>query len=59
MAFTKFVEIYMEDMKPRLKLNTYLTKQHIIDSKIIPYFEKIKAWQILVPQILFSGKISC
>lgn len=39
MAFTKFVEIYMEDMKPRLKLNTYLTKQHIIDSKIIPYFE--------------------
>ena len=29
MGFPKFVEIYMEDIKPRIKLNTYLTKKHI------------------------------
>lgn len=40
MGFPQFVEIYMEDMKPRLKLNTFLTKKHIIDSKIILYFAK-------------------
>lgn len=40
MGFPQFVESYMEDMKPRLKLNTFLTKKHIIDSKIIPYFAK-------------------
>lgn len=39
MGFPQFVEIYMEDMKPRLKLNTFLTKTHIIQSKIIPYFK--------------------
>lgn len=40
MGFPQFVEIYMENMKPRLKLNTFLTKKYIIDSKIIPYFAK-------------------
>lgn len=39
MGFALFVEIYMEDRKPRLKLNTYLTKKHIIESKILPYFK--------------------
>lgn len=29
MGFPQFVEVYMEDMKPRLKLNTLLTKKHI------------------------------
>lgn len=39
MPFEKFVEIYMEDLKPRLKYNTWLTKKAIIDSKILPYFK--------------------
>jgi integrase len=39
MGFVQFVEIYMADMKPRLKLNTFLTKKHIIETKIIPYFK--------------------
>ncbi len=38
MGFNAFVDIYLEDMKPRLKLNTYLTKEHIINSKIRPFF---------------------
>lgn len=52
MAFTKFVEIYMEDMKPRLKLNTYLTKQHIISTKILPYFENKSLAEISATDII-------
>lgn len=39
MGFSQFVESYLEDLKPRLKYNTYLTKEHIIRTKILPYFE--------------------
>ena len=38
MNFAKFVEIYLEDIKPRIKLNTFMTKKHIIETKILPYF---------------------
>lgn len=39
MGFEKFVESYLADLKPRLKYNTYLTKEHIIETKILPYFK--------------------
>lgn len=39
MRFSVFVEQYIEDMKPRLKYNTFLTKKHIIEKKLLPYFE--------------------
>lgn len=39
MGFSVFVEQYLEDMKPRLKYNTFFTKKHIIATKIMPYFE--------------------
>ena len=38
MLFKDFVEVYAEDMKPRLKYNTWLTKEHIIKTKLLPYF---------------------
>lgn len=40
MGFGVFVEQYMDDIKPRIKYNTYLTKKNIIDTKIVPYFAK-------------------
>ena len=40
MGFSQFVESYLEDLKPRLKYNTYLTKEHIIRTKILPYFKE-------------------
>ena len=40
MNFAAFVELYIKDIKPRLKENTWLTKEHIIATKILPYFEK-------------------
>ena len=38
MKFADFVEIYKENIKPRLKENTWQTKEHIIRDKILPYF---------------------
>ncbi|MFI3255585.1 MAG: site-specific integrase [Eubacteriales bacterium] len=39
MKFEKFVEIYSNDMKARLKESTWLTKEHIIETKILPHFK--------------------
>lgn len=52
MYFKDFVEIYISDKKPRVKHNTWLTKQHIIDTKILPYFEKKKLSEIRASDIL-------
>lgn len=52
MGFPQFVEIYMEDMQPRLKLNTFLTKKHIIQSKIIPYFKNKSLAEITATDII-------
>ena len=40
MSFEAFVGLYLENLKPRLKYNTYLTKRGIINTKILPYFGK-------------------
>ena len=52
MGFPQFVEVYMEDMKPRLKLNTFLTKKHIMETKIIPYFEKKSLSEITATDVI-------
>ena len=46
MNFKSFVEHYSEDMQTRLKENTWETKKHIIDKKLIPYFGKLKMCNI-------------
>lgn len=52
MGFPQFVEVYVEDMKPRLKLNTFLTKKHIMETKIIPYFEKKSLAEITTTNVI-------
>ena len=42
MNFKDFVEMYVSDKKPRVKYNTWLSKETIIEKKILPYFEKKK-----------------
>lgn len=37
-SFRAFAEIYKEDMKPRLRYNTWVTKEHVIDQKLTPFF---------------------
>ena len=42
MAFESFIDTYTADMKNRLKENTWHTKEHIIRTKLLPYFAKRK-----------------
>lgn len=46
MSFEAFTELYVRDIKGRLKENTWLTKEHIIKTKILPYFQNRKISQI-------------
>lgn len=46
MTFGTFVELYITDMKIRVKENTWHTKEHIIRTKIIPYFKDRKIDEI-------------
>lgn len=38
MTFGDFVDIYLNDIKPGIKYNTWLIKKHIVDKKILPHF---------------------
>ena len=42
MTFEEFVQAYTRDMKPKLKHNTWLTKEHILRTKLLPYFKDKK-----------------
>ena len=53
MSFDSFVEHYTEDLKTRLKENTWSTKDHIIRTKLIPYFGKLKMCAV-TPQIVMT-----
>ena len=46
MTFGSFVELYITDMKVRVKENTWHTKEHIIRTKILPYFKDRKIDEI-------------
>ena len=46
MTFESFVKLYEKDVKPRLKLNTWLSKESVIQQKILPYFAKRKLSEI-------------
>ena len=52
MSFEAFTELYIRDMKSRLKENTWLTKEHIIRTKILPYFGKLKISEISTKEII-------
>ena len=42
MSFEAFTELYINDVKNRLKENTWLTKEHIIRTKILPLFRQVE-----------------
>ena len=52
MTFESFVQLYEKDIKPKLKLNTWLTKDSIIQKKILPYFKKRKLSEITAKDII-------
>lgn len=52
MTFKSFVYLYTADMKTRLKENTWATKDHIIRTKLLPYFSRLKMCNITAQQII-------
>ena len=52
MTFESFVGLYEKDIKPKLKLNTWMTKESIIQRKILPYFRKRKLSEITAKDII-------
>ncbi len=52
MGFGTFIDIYMSDIKPQLKLSTYVTKENIIETHIRPYFENKSLSEINSTDIL-------
>jgi len=52
MPFDSFVELYKKDIEPRLRENTWLTKESIIDKMISPYFAKRKLCDITAKDVI-------
>ena len=52
MGFDTFVDIYLGDLKPRIKPTTLETKESIINTHIIPYFKQMSLAEITATDIL-------
>ena len=52
MSLESFVELYTADVRNRIKENTWHTKEHIIRTKILPYFGKRKINEIQPKDII-------
>ena len=38
MTFSDFVEVYASEVKPRIREHTWITKEYIINDKLVPFF---------------------
>ena len=52
MSFESFIDIYTADMKNRIKENTWHTKEHIMRTKILPFFGQRKISDIQPKDII-------
>ena len=52
MTLEAFCELYGQDIRPRLKENTWLTKESIIQKKILPYLGKRKISEITAKDVV-------
>ena len=52
MKFSDFYKLYEDDVKPKLKLNTWRTKEVIFEKKLIPYFKDKKMNEISPADII-------
>lgn len=51
MTFASMYEIYIEDLKKRIKESTLITKQSIFDHAILPFFGNMRVSEIQAPAI--------
>ncbi len=52
MTFEAFAQLYEHDMRPRLKENSWLTKENIIQKKILPYFGQRKISEVTTKDVI-------
>lgn len=52
MTFEDFYGIYEADVKPKIRYNTWCTKEHIIKTKILPYFKDLSMRDITPRDII-------
>ena len=52
MTFESFVTLYEKDIKPKLKLNTWLSKESVIKKLILPYFKDRKLSEITARDVI-------
>ena len=52
MRFETFVELYVSDLKHRLRENTFITKENIIYKKILPFFKDKKINTITAKDVI-------
>ena len=52
MKMMHFYELYREDKMPHLKLNTWKTKEQIIETKILPFFGDMRLCDIMPADIV-------
>ena len=52
MTFASFCELYEADRKPRLKASTWETKDHMIRTKLLPYFGNRKIAEIDAKEVI-------
>lgn len=52
MTIEEFIKVYREDHYPRIRVSTIASKDHIIDTKIIPYFGNLKVTEIKAKDIV-------
>lgn len=52
MTFEDFYGIYETDVKPKIRYNTWCTKEHIIKTKILPYFKDLSMRDITPRDII-------
>lgn len=46
MLFKDFVEVYLEEIRPRIRAHTMMTKEYMIKDKLLPYFAKMRMSEI-------------
>lgn len=52
MTFADFVKEYAKDRKPKLKMSTWLTKEYIINTKLLPFFGEKKMKDIKATDVI-------
>lgn len=52
MTFGDFWKLYEADVKPKLKLNTWVSKEYMVNYKILPYFKNKRMNDITVRDVI-------